>query len=132
MITDHNRRNGREVLLIKVGDDLMPTLLARFRIERHQVVVRGLEVEPIAIHPHAAVPDVGTAFGLPEIVPEHRAVAGVHSPGVVRHGYIQDAVYLQDSARDAPGAAYRNRLINFTADDRRRVSRARPGRRSGG
>src|SRR5271170_3721550 len=110
----------------------MPPLLAGFGIERNQVIVGRLKVQPVFVHTEAAVPDVGTTLGLPEVVPQHRSVAGVDGPGIVWYRDIKNPVHLQDRAGDAPGAAYGNRFINFAAHDRRWVPGTGSGKRSRG
>ena len=37
---------------------------------RDEVIVRRLEVEPVAPHADAAIADVGAALGLPEVMPQ--------------------------------------------------------------
>src|SRR5437879_1799947 len=55
MITDYHGGHRREILLVKVRDLSVPALLARLRVERHEVGVRGLEEQPVAVHRHAAI-----------------------------------------------------------------------------
>jgi hypothetical protein len=56
MITDDQRSGRGEVLLLDVGDGAAPADFAGARVERNQVVVRGLEEEPIPIDPSPRLP----------------------------------------------------------------------------
>ncbi len=116
MIADHHRGGSREVALRQVGDLLMPALLAGPGVERDQVIVRRFHVEVVVPHAHTAVADVGAPFGLPEIMPELAAVYGIHRPGVVRHGDVQDAVDFQRGGLDG-AAAGRDIARTFAAGD---------------
>src|SRR6266436_1527304 len=60
VVADHYRRHGREILLVEVGDFLMPALLTRPRIETHQIIVGGLHVKPVAPHSKTAIPDMSS------------------------------------------------------------------------
>lgn len=98
VVADHNGSDGGEILLVEIRNDFVPTLLAGFSVERHQVIVRGFEVEPILVHTHATIADVRSPLGLPEVVPEDGAIAGVDGPRVVGYRDVEDPVHLQDPA----------------------------------
>src|SRR6185312_3042754 len=90
----HNDRRGRgEIFLLNVGDFHVPALLASSGLERDKVVIGSLKEQPIAIHAHAAIADVNAARGLPEVMPQLAARPGVHGPGIIGSGEIEDAVH---------------------------------------
>src|SRR5204863_6588726 len=103
--TDHDGGHGGEVLLVEIGDGNMPALLAGARVEGDEIVVGRLHEEPVAVHAEAAVADVGAAPGLPEVMPEDVAVAGVDRPGVIGSGEIERAVDLENGGADVGVAA---------------------------
>ena len=117
VVAGDDRRHRREVLLVERGDFLVPALLAGFRFEGDEVVVRRLHVEVVLPHPEAAVRDVGAASRFPEVVPELAAVAGVERPGVVRRGHIQRVVDEQRRAFDRSVGRDRKVSLAFAADD---------------
>ena len=92
VVADHDGRGGGEVFEAHVADFDMPALFAGFRVEADEVIVRGFEVEPIAIHAEAAAADVDAALRFPLVVPELTAGAGVDGPGVVGNGEVEHAV----------------------------------------
>src|ERR1700733_10053659 len=116
MILNHDGSRGSEIALIQDGDLLMPALLAGRCIQRNQVIVRGLHVQIVVPHSHTTIPDVSSAFGLPEVMPPFVAIAGVHRPGIVRHGEIQSAVHFENRALDRP-ILDRNISWTFAADN---------------
>ena len=127
VIADHDRRHGGEILLVEIGDLLVPALLAGPRVERDQVIVRRFHVQPVALHAEAAIADVRAALGLPEVVPEVVAVARVDRPGVVGRGEVEDAVDLQNRRADVGVAAADRRVARaFAADDGRRAPLPKP------
>ncbi len=103
VVADDDGRHGGEVLLIEVGDFLMPALLAGARVEADQIVVRRFHVQPVAPHAQAAVADVRAALGFPEVVPQFVAVASIDRPGVVRGGEVENAVDFEDRAANIGG-----------------------------
>ena len=107
VVADDERRRGREVLLVEVGDGLVPALVAGLRVERHQVVVGRRHVEIAVPHAEAAIGDVRAAAGLPEVVPQLAAVARVDRPGVVGRRDVERAVHHQRRALDGDAAARR-------------------------
>ena len=119
-------------MLVEIRNDFVPTLLAGFRIERHQVIVRSFEIEPILVHPHSAIADVRAALGLPEVVPEDGAIAGIHGPGIVGYGKIRIPFTCRTPPEMCPAPRTGTGFIDFPADDRGRVSRTGPGKWSSG
>src|SRR5690242_18863880 len=69
VVADHNRRSGGEIFERKVRDLHTPAKFACSGFERNQVIVRGLEIEPIAPDTDATVTDVDAALRLPFVVP---------------------------------------------------------------
>ena len=117
VVAGDDRRHRREVLLVERGDFLVPALLAGFRFEGDEVVVRRLHVEVVLPHPEAAIRDVGAASRFPEVVPELAAVAGVERPGVVRSGHVERVVDEQRRAFDRSVGRNRKVSLAFAADD---------------
>ena len=77
-------------------------------VEGDEVVVRGQEVEPVAVHAHAAVADVDAAPRAPVEVPELAAGARVHRPHVVGRGQVEHPVDEEGRGLDVhPEAAAR-------------------------
>ena len=103
----------------KLASSLCQRSLPVLRVERDQVVVGRDEVEVVAPHADAAVADVRAAPGLPAVVPDLAAVAGVERPGVVRRGDVEDAAHLEDRTLDLRRPR-RPRSVAFAADDDRR------------
>ena len=93
---------------VEAGDLDVPALLARARVERHEVVVGRLEEQVVVPHAGAAVADVRAAARLPEVAPQLVAVVRVERPDVVGRRHVEDAVHLQDRALDVRRAAYAN------------------------
>ena len=108
-----------EILEAEIGDVLVPALLARPGVERHQVVVGRLHVEIVVPHPEAAIGDVRAAPGLPVVMPHLAPVARVHRPGVVRHREVERAVDDEHRALDGATAAGDEVASAFAADDYR-------------
>src|SRR5688572_3701514 len=100
MVVDDDRCRGQEVLLIEVGDFLVPTLLARTRIERDQVIVWRDEEEVVAPHGGAAIADVRATSRPPEEAPQQVTVLCIERPDVVWRSDIQDAVDGERGALD--------------------------------
>ena len=123
VIADHDRRRRGEILLGEAGDFLVPALLPRSRIERHQIVVRRFHVETVAPHAEPAVADVRAALRLPEVVPQLVAVVRIERPGVVRRRHVEHAVHRQDRALDRHRAADDDVARAFAADRRDRARR---------
>src|SRR5689334_22313547 len=73
----------------------MPALLTGFGVKRDEIIVRRLHEQIVVPHAEAAIPDVRTTFGLPEVMPEFVAVAGVYCPGVVGHCEVERAIYFE-------------------------------------
>ena len=129
---DDHRRVGREILALHVGDLVMPALLAGRHVERHEVVVRRQEVQPVVEDADAAVADVVAAARLPRVVPDVAAGARVDRVDVIGHREIQRAVDHQRRRLDLRRAAGRRRVRPFPADDRagaRRVDAIDPRQR---
>src|SRR5579859_1024701 len=95
MVADNNRRGRGEVLLLHVGNFLVPTLFSGQCIERNKIVVWSLEKNPASVHAHAAVADVNAALRLPRVMPYFASGAGIDGPCVVGSGEIEDAIYHQ-------------------------------------
>ena len=92
VVVDDDRRRGREVLRVQLGDLLGPALFAGPAVEADQVVVRCRHVEPLLPHAHAPVAGVRAAQRLPDVVPEQAPVARIDRPGVVERRDIELAV----------------------------------------
>src|SRR6202040_2611271 len=114
---------GHEVLLAERRRFLVPALLARTGVERHEVVVRRDEEEVVAPHRDAAVADVRAALRLPEVVPDLLAVVRVERPDVVGGGDVEDAVHREHRALDLGGAADGDAAVAFTAGEGLRTVR---------
>src|SRR5205823_2300907 len=99
-IPDDERRRGREVLLLDVGNLNAPAHLAAILVERDQIAVWGDEEQPVPINPRAAIADVDSTLGFPMEMPQLPAGSRIDGPGVIRHGEVQDAVDLQRSRFD--------------------------------
>ena len=112
----------------EAGDDFVPALLAGLGVERDQIIVRRLHVQPVAVHPQAAVADVRAAPGFPEVMPQLGAVARVDRPGIIRRRNIQNAVDLKNGALMLvpPPAANRRCLRRRRWSSFRRVRRPAP------
>ena len=131
VVVDDDGRHRREVLFVEVGNLDVPALLAGAGIERHEIVVRRLEIEIVAPHRRAAIADVRAAPGLPVGPPEHPAVARVHRPHVVGRGHVQDVVHLQDRALHVGRGARAELAGAHAADDDRRRAAAAPAAAAG-
>ena len=94
----------------------MPALLARFGVERDQVIVRRLHVEIVIPHSETAVADMGPALGLPEVMPKLMAIAGINRPTIVWHGDVQSSVYLEHRPLHRATAS-RDISRTFASDD---------------
>ena len=119
VIADDHWSGGGEVLFVKARELDVPALLARPRIERHQVVVGRLEVEIVLPQAGAAVADVRAAARLPVIAPQLVPVGGVERPDVVGRGHVEHVVDLEDRALHARRAGGREFVAAFAADDHR-------------
>src|SRR5271165_896587 len=102
---DHHRRHRGKILLVEVGDLFVPAFLAGLRVQTHQIVVRRLHVEPVAIHSETSVSDVRAASGLPEVVPQNMAVARIRGPGIVGHREIKNPVDFENRSSDGGSPA---------------------------
>ena len=100
VILDHRRRGRRVVETIDVADLLLPALGAVLHVERDQVAIRRLEVQPVLVDRHAPVAQMIAARRLPLVVPELTARPRVHRPDVIGNGEIQHAVDQQRRALD--------------------------------
>ena len=110
VVLDHERRGRAEIFLLHVGDlggfqRIFPVL----GVERNQIAIRRLEVQPVAIHAEAAIADVDAALGVPVEAPELASAAGVHRPGVIGDREVQNAVDFERRSldRDVPPTARR-------------------------
>ena len=104
VILDHERRHGSVVKLVEIAIGLVPALLSVLDVQRHEVAVGSKEIEPVAIHRHAAIADVDAAFGLPCEVPQLPAGARVDSPYMIRRREVEDAVDLERRGLDTAHA----------------------------
>src|SRR5260370_1532113 len=93
MIFDYERRNGAEIHLVEIADGRVPAFLAVFHVERHEIAVGRLEVEPIAIRRGPTPSNVNAALRLPREAPYLTARCRVDGPGVVRKSEVQNTVY---------------------------------------
>ena len=95
VIADDHGRDGRSVVELRVGQANLPTLLARSRVETHQVTVGRLKEQPVAVHTHAAVADGAARVGWILIVPQLAAGAGIGGPNMIGRGEVENAVHHQ-------------------------------------
>ena len=91
VILDHQRRHGREVAELGIGQFDVPAQLAVFGVERDQMAIGRFEVQPILVHADAALADV-VALRFAEVVPDDAAGARIQRPDVIGRREIQDAV----------------------------------------
>src|SRR5262245_14712067 len=117
MITDDDRCHRRKILLVEVGDDLVPAFFAGPCIERDQVIVGRFQEQVVVPHSHSAIADVRAAFRLPEVVPQHASVTSVNGPCIVRSRDIEDSIDLKDRTLDGPSTTGEISTA-FTTDDR--------------
>src|SRR5580704_16696755 len=94
----------------------MPTLFACLSVQGDEVIIGRLHVEVVMPHPETTIADMGPAPGLPVVMPELMSVAGIDRPAIIRHGDIQNSIYLQRRPLDRT-AADENISRTFTADD---------------
>ena len=105
MILYHQRRIGRPVALVRIGDDDVPFHLAVLRVQRDQMTVRRGEIDGVLINSRATVADVERVVHRVLIVPEFLARACVHGPDVVGCSDVKYAVdeYRRSLDRLIPG-----------------------------
>ncbi len=94
MIAHDERRHGREITELDVGQLDVPTHLAVFGAETDQVGIGRGEVKPIFVHAQAAMADV-VAFGGALVMPDLAAEAGVDGPDIVWRGEVENAVHFE-------------------------------------
>src|SRR5947209_19784559 len=93
MISNDQRRWCREVLLLHIGDHLVPAFLARRRIKRDEIIVGRFKEQPVAVHSHAAIADVNATLRLPKVMPELSAGTRIHRKGIIRRREVEDAIH---------------------------------------
>src|SRR5260370_544598 len=93
MIFDYEWRYGAEIHLVEIADGRVPSFLAVFHVQRHEIAVGRLEVEPIAISRGPTASNVNAALRLPCKGPYLAARGRVDCPGGGRKGEVQNTVY---------------------------------------
>src|SRR5258708_553497 len=101
MILNYQRCNRTEIHLVEIADGYVPSFLAVFHIQRHEITIRRLEVEPVAIRRGATASNVNATLRLPGKVPHFAARARVDSPGVVREREVQNTVQQERCCFDS-------------------------------
>ena len=91
MIANDQRRHGRKISELRVGQLDLPARLAVARVQADELRIGRREVEFVFVHGHAAMADMVT-LGLPVELPDLPPGARVHGPHAIRHGQIHDAV----------------------------------------
>src|SRR5260370_24477595 len=92
MILNYERCNRTEIHQVEIADGCVPSFLAVFHVQRHDITIRRLEVKPVAIRRGPTTSYVNAALRLPRKVPHFAARARVDSPGVVREREVQNTV----------------------------------------
>ena len=90
-------RDGGIIHLVEIADGFAPRFLAVVDVQRDQIAVGRFEVEPVAVDADAAVAEMDAALGVPGVVPDLAAGAGVDGPDLVGDGEVHDAVDDQRS-----------------------------------
>src|ERR1035437_161714 len=70
VILDNHRRHRAVIHLIRIADLLPPALLPGGEVERNEMTVGGLKIEPVAGYSYAAISDVYPALRFPGVVPD--------------------------------------------------------------
>src|SRR4030095_14039681 len=92
VVIDDDRRRRQEILLVEVGDFLVPALLAGACVERDEVVVRRDEEKVVAPHGSTAIADVRGTARPPEEPPQQVTILRIERPDIVGRCHIQNAV----------------------------------------
>ncbi len=133
VILDHDRGGRGVVEVVHVADLLPPALLPILEIQRDEVAVGRLEIQPVLVYRNAAVPEVVSACRRPLVVPELAPGTRVHGPDVIRDREVEDAVDLQrralDGAKSRTGRGdaehpRQTQLVNVGVVDRRERAEA--------
>ena len=107
VIAHDQRRIGRPIAFLGIGDDHIPFDLAGLGVESNQVTIRCCQVHGVLIYGGSAMPDVKRLIGGVLIVPQLLGRARIDGPQMVGRGQIQDAVHQDrrclDRARATAG-----------------------------
>ena len=95
MIANNQRGRRPKIHLLQITNRFVPPLLAVLDIQGHQMAIRRLEIQPVAGHGHATIPNMNPALRRPREVPDLPPRPRIHRPGMIRSREIQHPIDLQ-------------------------------------